>query len=208
MFRNFLPREVSFFDFFEKHIALTIEGCRELVALTNDGDEIPAFAERIKAIEHKTDGITHECIEALHRTFITPMDRSDIHRLIRRLDDIIDFVDAAAIRIKLYDLKEIRHEAQKQAEILVQATVEIGEALKLLRNMNNAEKIKERCIAISTLENKCDVVLHEALVRLFREETDPILIIKWKEIFERLEKAADRCEDVANIIEGVMIEAS
>ncbi|MEI7632675.1 MAG: DUF47 family protein [bacterium] len=208
MFRSFLPRETNFFDYFEQHISLTIEGCKELLELVSNGADVSTRSDRIKEIEHKTDDITHTCIDALHKTFITPIDRGDIHRLIRRLDDIIDAVDAAAMRIKLYEITRMRSEARDVANVLVRATREIGEALKYLRDMKNAREIEEKCIMIYQLENDGDVILRAALVRLFKESSDPIEVIKWKEILELLEKAVDRCEDVANIIQGVVIEAS
>lgn len=208
MFRNFLPKETSFFDYFEQHGALAIQACQELYELASNNGDIAARAARIKEIEKQADAVTHRCIEALHKTFITPMDRSDIHSLIKRLDDIIDSIEAATSRIVLYGLTEMRSEAKELALVLVRATTEIEEALKCLRNINkDGETIQQRCIAIYQLENDGDAVLRAALVRLFREQ-DAVLIIKWKEIFERLEKATDRCEAVANIIQGVVIEAS
>jgi predicted phosphate transport protein (TIGR00153 family) len=208
LFKGILPHDVSFFDYFEQHIALTIEGCKEFLALTSNDADIPARVSRIRDIEHETDEITHRCIESLHKTFITPFDRSDIHNLIKRLDDIMDTVDAAASRITLYEVKEIRPEAKALAEVLVRATGEIEQALKNLRNLKHAQAIKDRCIAIHNLENQADDISRAALGRLFKEENQPLLIIKWKEIFQRLERATDRCEDVANIIEGVLLEAT
>jgi predicted phosphate transport protein (TIGR00153 family) len=208
MLKRLLPKEYGFFDFFEQHNALTIQGCRELLVLMSNEANVKAQAARIKQIEHETDVITHRCIEALHKTFITPMDRQDIHRLIKRLDDVIDSVDAAASRIVLYEIEDIRSEAKELSELLVRATSEIQQALKHLRDTKNATAINERCIAIYQLENDADVILRSALVRLFKEVSDAALLIKWKEIFEHLEKATDRCEDVANIIQGVVIEAS
>lgn len=208
MFRRLLPREIGFFDYFDQHITLTIQGCRELQVMTSEERNILAQAARIKQIEHESDVVTHRCIEALHKTFITPMDRQDIHRLIKRLDDIIDSVDSAASRIVLYEIDHIRAEAKELAKILAQATSEVQQALKNLRNIKNAKAIDERCIAVYQLENDADVILRSALVKLFKEVENPVLVIKWKEIFEHLEKAMDRCEDVANIIQGIVIEAS
>jgi len=208
MFRRFLPKETGFFDFFDQHIDLTIKGCKDLVTLLSGEANVLSQAARIKQVEHDTDNITHRCIEALHKTFITPIDRQDIHLLIKRLDDIIDSVDTAASRIVLYEIVDMRYEAKDLASLLVRATTEIGQALKNLRNTKKAEAINEKCIAIYQLENDADVILRGALARLFKEETEAALIIKWKEIYEHLEKASDRCEDVANIIQGVLIEAS
>ncbi len=158
-------------------------------------------------MEHQTDEITHRCIEALHKTFITPIERTDIQHLIKRLDDIIDCIDGAASRIAMYDLDFVRPEAVEMAHVLLQATREIELALKALRDKKNVDFIRQQCIKIYDLENKGDEIQRKAILRLFKEG-EPILIIKWKEIFERLEMAVDRCEDVGNIIEGVVIASS
>lgn len=208
MLRRLLPKKTNFFDFFDRHIELTVRGCQELLELAKTGNDIEKRVERIKEIEHSADRITHECIEALHETFITPIERGDIHRLIRRLDDIIDAVDAAVLRLRLYEVKELRQEMVMAAELLVKATGEIGKALKLMHSPDNIEAVKACCVTIYGYENEADVVLRKALARLFNEEPNPITVIKWKEIFEILELASDRCEDVANIIQGITIEAS
>jgi uncharacterized protein Yka (UPF0111/DUF47 family) len=206
MLKHFLPKEHCFFDHFEDHIRLAVETCREFLAITNGGD-IAMGVKKIEIMEHKTDEITHRCIEALHKTFITPMERTDIQKLIQRLDDIVDFIDGTATRFILYDIKEIRSETRDLADVLILATEEIEKALKKLRHAKSFDSIRENLIAVYDLENRGDEILRSALMRLFKEN-DPILIIKWKEIFERLEKAVDRCEDVANIIEGVVISSS
>ncbi len=208
MFGRLLPKTTCFFDFFEQHIALTIQGAEELLALAEDGADRQARIARIKDLEHQTDAVTHQCIEALHRTFITPLDRGDIHRLIKRLDDIIDCMDAAVMRIGLYEIGDIRAEVREIAQVLVRATSEVGLAIAQMRKAVNSPEIQKHCVAVYHHENEGDTVLRAALARLFREERDPIMVIKWKEIFETLERAVDRCEDVANILQGVMIEAS
>ena len=206
MFRGLLPRESSFFDFFERHAALTVEGAKEFLSLVTTGANIGAKVRRIKEIEHETDVITHHCVEALHKTFITPIERDDIHRLITRMDDIMDFIEAAAERIGLYEIKDMTPEVKDLADVLVRAAQEVEGAMKGLRNMKNADAIIKKCIDINRLENDADAILRNATARLFREEKDPVTIIKWKEIYEHLENASDRCEDVANIIEGVVLE--
>jgi predicted phosphate transport protein (TIGR00153 family) len=205
MFGRLLPRDTSFFDFFERHIALTVEGAREFHALV-DGGNVPAKAKRIKEIEHETDVITHQCVEALHKTFITPIERDDIHRLITKMDDIMDFVEAASERLSLYEIVEIRAEAKELAAVIVKSAQELAVALKGLRDLKHSQVVLDKCVDINRLENEADTILRSALARLFREEKDPITIIKWKEIFDLLETATDKCEDVANIIEGVVLE--
>jgi len=206
MFGRLLPRETSFFDFFERHAALTVEGAKEFMSLASTGANIAAKAKRIKEIEHETDVITHHCVEALHKTFITPIERDDIHRLITRMDDIMDYVEAASERIALYEIRTMTPETKALAEVLVRATEEVERALRGLRDMRHAERIIKSCIDINRMENEADEILRSAVARLFKEERDPITVIKWKEIYENLENATDRCEDVANIIEGVVLE--
>ncbi|HBF34241.1 TPA: DUF47 domain-containing protein [Candidatus Sumerlaeota bacterium] len=209
MFKRLLPKETSFFDHFERHIALTMQACQEMLALTSDGSTLATRAENIANLERQADEVTHQCIEALHRTFITPIDREYIHRLVKRLDDIIDSVYDAASHIQLYEVHSIRPEAREMVEILVHATKEIQEALVRMRDLRNAEAINDKCIEIYQFENDADQIMRKALARLFKEESDrPIEVIKWKEIFEHLEKACDRCEDVANVIQTIVIEAS
>jgi uncharacterized protein Yka (UPF0111/DUF47 family) len=145
-------------------------------------------------------------VEALHKTFITPIERDDIYRLIGKMDDIMDYVEAAAERIALYKLTVMTADVKDLADVLVRATKELEAAIKLLRDMGNAEAISKKCIDINRLENESDSILRAAVARLFDEEQDTRLIIKWKEIYENLENATDRCEDVANIIEGVVLE--
>ena len=206
MFRGLLPRETSFFDFFERHAALTVEGAEEFVSLVKSGGNTGVKVKRIKEIEHETDVITHHCVEALHKTFITPIERDDIHRLITRMDDIMDFIEAAAERIGLYEIRAMTPEVKELADVLLRACQEVQSAMKRLRNLRQPEAIFKNCIDINRLENDADAILRNAVARLFREEKDPITVIKWKEIYEHLENATDRCEDVANIIEGVVLE--
>jgi len=206
MFGRFLPRETSFFDFFEQHAGLTIEGTKEFLSMVTTGANIATKCRRISDIEHETDTITHRCVEALHKTFITPIDRDAIQRLITRMDDIMDYVEAAAERLDLYELTVMTPEIRDLADVLVRAVEEMGVALEGLRDMKNADAVFKKCIDINRLENEADSILRRAVAKLFKEEKDPITVIKWKEIYENLENATDRCEDVANIIEGVVLE--
>jgi hypothetical protein len=206
MFGRFLPKETSFFDFFEEHAALTVDGTKEFVSMVTSSANIDAKARRIKEIEHETDVITHRCVEALHKTLITPLDPDQIHRLITRMDDVMDFVEAAAERVALYRLSEMTPEVKDLADVLYRAAQEMFEACRLMRNLKEPQTILRKCVDINRLENEADAILRRAVARLFDEEKDPITIIKWKEIYEALESASDRCEDVANIIEGVVLE--
>jgi len=206
MFGKFLPRETSFFDFFEQHAALTADGINEFLLMVEPGANIVSKAKRVKEIEHETDVVTHKCVEALHRTFITPIERDDIYQLITRMDDIIDNVEASAERIVLYDITVMRPEVRDFGNVLVRCMDQLQKALRGLRSMKNAEPILQNCVVINQLENEADAILRAALARIFKEEKDALTIIKWKEVFEYLETASDRCEDVAQIIEGVVLE--
>jgi hypothetical protein len=208
MFGRLLPRETSFFDFFEEHAALTIEGTKEFLSMVTTGANIPAKCRRISDIEHETDTITHRCVEALHKTFITPIDRDQIHRLITRMDDIMDYVEAAAERIELYELTTMTADVRDLADALHRAAQQVEGAVRGLRTLKEPHATLKLCIDINRLENETDAILRRSVARLFKDEKDPILVIKWKEIYENLESAADRCEDVANIIEGVILEHS
>jgi predicted phosphate transport protein (TIGR00153 family) len=205
---RFLPRDESFFDHFEMQGRKTVEGCRALVAMVGAPTNVAAQAKAISDIEHECDQITHNVVAQLHRTFITPLDRNDIYRLITKMDDVMDFVEAAAERLALYDVKEMTPESVGLAKVLLESAERVLEAVAGFRDLKHPQLILEKCVEINRLENVADAQLREALARLFREERDPITIMKWKEIYELLETATDRCEDVANIIEGVVLENS
>jgi uncharacterized protein len=206
MFGRLLPKETSFYDFFEEHAQLTVTGTAEFVSLVSSSANIDAKAKRIKEIEHETDVITHRCVEALHRSFITPIERDDIYRLITRMDDVMDYVEAGAERLALYEITEMTPEVRDMADTLCRAAKDVEEALRGLRDLKNPKKILAKCVDINRLENEADAILRRALARMFKTERDPIMIIKWKEVYEHLESATDRCEDVANIIEGVVLD--
>ncbi|HEY1553144.1 MAG TPA: DUF47 family protein, partial [Kofleriaceae bacterium] len=199
-------RETSFFDFFEQHAALTIEGTKEFLSMVTTGANVAAKCRRISDIEHETDTITHRCVEALHKTFITPIDRDSIHRLITRMDDIMDYVEAAAERIELYEIQSMTSDVRDMSDVLHRSAQQVELAVRGLRTLKDTQQTLKLCIDINRLENECDAILRRSVARLFKEEKDPIMVIKWKEIYENLENASDRCEDVANIIEGVILE--
>ena len=203
-----LPREESFFDHFEEQGRKTVEGCRLLVEMSEDLSSVVEKAKAIKVLESECDSITHRVVESLHKTFITPLDRNDIYRLITKMDDIMDFVEAATERLSLYDIRQTTKEMGDLSRVLLKSTERILEALTGLRNLKNPQVVLEKCIEINRLENEADALLRGTLAQLFRQEKDPITIIKWKEVYELLETATDKCEDVANIIEGIVLENS
>ena len=203
---SLIPQELAFFDLFEKAAANAQRGCEELVAFLEKFDDLPERAKRIKDIEHAGDEITHEVIERLNKTFITPLDREDIHELACRLDDIIDLIDTAVTRIVLYKIEKPIDDAKLLAQCLVHATRVIVEMLPLMRKMKDSDQIRQMCRDVHTQENEGDRIEQHALAALFEVGNDPLFVMKWKNVIEELEEATDRCEDVANVIEGIVLK--
>jgi predicted phosphate transport protein (TIGR00153 family) len=160
-------------------------------------------ADEIKEVEHKCDFLTHEIIQRLNRTFVTPIDREDIHALARSLDDVMDAIDASASLIRLYRLESVRFGAREQARIISACTRELHLALE---GLEKSKGVAAHSIEINRLENEADRLHQQAVSRLFDDERDPIVVMKWKETLDFLEDATDRCEDVANVLEGVMVK--
>ena len=206
MFEKLMPKEIAFFDYFERMAAKIIEGCTAVLELLEDCTNVAEKARRIKVIEHEGDLITHQCIEMLHKTFITPFDRDSIHRLITKMDDILDLAEAVSDRVSVYEMSSPTDEARQLARVLVFSVEEVSKAVRGLRNMKNADSILAQCVEINRLENEADTLLRVAVGKLFRTERDPLMVMKWKELYEGLEEATDRCEDVANLVEGIVLE--
>jgi len=206
MLRRLLPREEDFFGLFDRHAALAVEGAREMQRLLQGGQNTRVLAARIKEVEHECDVLTHACVERLHKTFITPFDREDIHRLITRMDDVMDYIEEAAVSVMLYELVDMTAPARELADVLVRSTEAVAIAVGGLKNVKQSEGILKACIEVNRLENEGDEILRNGLASLFREAGDPLLVMKWKAVYDALETATDRCEDVANIIEGVVLE--
>jgi uncharacterized protein len=206
MFAGLMPKEGRFFDLFTELSECLVQGTMEFRELVKNLGEAERRVRSIKDIEHKGDDITHRTMKLLHETFITPMDREDIHTLVSRMDDILDFTDAAAQRILLFDLDEIPKEGQDLAEICVQSATLVKSAVAGLKDLKNPEEVNKICVEINRLENDADHALRSGLARLFKEEPDIRKLIKLKEIYELLETVTDRCEDVANVIDGIVLE--
>jgi uncharacterized protein len=207
MLASLFPRGgTEFFDCFDRHAAKTLEAARLLRDMLSDPKDAEQDAGRIKSIEHEGDQITHRAIEMLHQTFLTPIDRGDIHELVSRLDDILDLIDSTAERVWLYQLREREPDVLSLASVLVNAVTEVQKALKQLRNLKDRDGMIRACMEINRYENEGDQLIRKAVARLFNEERDAVRVMKWKEIFDYLEDAVDRCEDVANVLEGVALE--
>jgi predicted phosphate transport protein (TIGR00153 family) len=206
MFGRLLPREEKFFDLFRQAADLIVDGAKEFRAMLSDLKDIETRAKNIKNIEHRADEVTHRTVELLHKTFITPLDREDIHQLISRMDDILDHIEAASERMYLYDIRVAPPEAIALADICIKSAEDIRHAVNHLENLKNPAEIIKHCVEVNRLENEADHILRSAMAKLFRDEPDTRQLIKLKEIFELLETVTDRCEDVANIVEGIVLE--
>ena len=203
---NLLPKEQVFFDLFEK-AAANAHACTEaLVEFLERFDDLGGRARRIKDLEHVGDELTHETIERLNQTFITPLDREDIHELAGRVDDVLDLVDTAVDRIVLFKIDKPIPPSKELAQCLVRATALIREMMPLLRNMKDADVVRQKVREVHRLESEADRIERLALASLFENGADPKYIIKWMSIIETLETATDRCEDVANVIEGIVLK--
>ena len=201
-----LPREGKFFDFFNEHASLAAQAAVELAALLADLSQLERRSRAIEKLEKQADQITHHTIQLLHQTFITPLDRDDTLRLINTLDDTLDLMEDTATCIFLYDVKAVTPDAQKLAEVCTNCTGKVKEAIAKLESMDNADAILKLCGDIDRLESEADFVFRSALAKLFREEADAKQILRLKEVYQLLESVTDKCEDVANIIEGIVLE--
>jgi predicted phosphate transport protein (TIGR00153 family) len=203
---SLVPKEQVFFDLFEQAAKNVHDGALALAELLENFRDTAEKAKRIKDIEHAGDKITHTTIEKLNKTFITPLEREDIHELICRLDDILDLIDTATSRMVLYKIDKPTEDAKALGKVLVHATKIITELVPQLRNLKHTDALIQQCIAIHTQENEGDRIEQHALAALFENGHDPVLIIKWKDIYEDLESATDKCEDVANVVEGIVLK--
>jgi predicted phosphate transport protein (TIGR00153 family) len=205
LLQRLMPQEEGFLHLFAKQAENIHVGAEALVKMLTHYTGVPEQVQIIKAIEHEGDEIAHNLLTKLNQTFITPFDREDIHELCNQLDDIIDLIDAAASRFVLYRVDTIREGTIDLVKVLVSATVEVTAAVK---SLDSPEKALRHCIEINRYENESDRLCRTLIAQLFDEEKDSVQIIKWKEIFEVIETAVDKCEDVANVIEGVIIKSA
>jgi predicted phosphate transport protein (TIGR00153 family) len=209
MLARLLPREGRFFDLFNQHADRIVDGAHHLVHLMEHYSD-PVLREReiqaIDEIENSGDKVTRETVALLHKTFITPFDRDDVHKLITRMDDILDLTQDVAESVMLYNIQTMTTEAVQLASLAQMCCERVRSAVNLLSDMTNAGAILKLCIEIDRLESDADRVMRSAMSKLFHEEPDVRQLIKLKAIYELLESLTDRCEDVANIIEGVVLE--
>lgn len=206
MLRRLLPKKLEFFTLFSQSAEFCVKGALLLKTMFGDLERAEGHAASIHAIEHAADDVFQQTMELLHSSFITPIERGDVHRIASQLDDIIDHIEATAQKAWLYGIQSVRDEALEMAAHLVDATRATKAIVDALAVRASAERVGELCRAVKQVEKQNDRLLRGATARLFQEEQDPKKLIKWKEIFDNLEDAIDRCEDVANVIEGVALE--
>lgn len=202
---RFFPKEIDFFEIFDKAGTNLTKATNLLVELMQDFSKLEAKAKEIYDLEQEGDLLTHDIMRKLNKTFITPIDREDIHTLASRMDDIIDLIWSGVDRMVVFRITEPTREMIEIAKDLRFTTEVIQKTIKELK-CKNYSHVQEHCIEINRLENKIDRIFRDALGRLFDDIKDPLLIIKWKEIYELFEDAADRCEDVANVLESILLK--
>jgi len=207
MFRfPFIPREQKFFDLFEGSARNMVKAAQELKGLVDTWENVEGRVGKIAQMETEGDTITHQIMAQLNRTFVTPFDREDIALLAHSLDDVMDFIDAAADAMLIYKIDHSTPRAKELADIIVQAAAEVERAIPQLRHRAELRKVLPRCVEINRLENVADEVFRSAMAELFSDTTDMAQVIKWREIYEHMESATDRCEDVSNVLEGVALK--
>ena len=204
-----MPQERQFFAFFNQHAALVVQGATQLVELLanyTDNGRRDDYIARIQAIEREADTVTHQTVALLHNTFVTPFDREQINRLIQRMDDILDLIQDTAESLLLYDVHKLTAEVRHLANLMQLSCAKVQEAVTQLHSMDNGPTILKVCQEIDALETDADRVMRASISRLFREEQDVRQLIKLKAVYELIELATDKCQDVALVIEGVVLE--
>ena len=200
------PRDTKFYDLFEESAANLVIAAEKLVDLFDNYEDVEAKAKQLKALEHQGDTITHEIIQRVNRTFVTPIDREDIALLAHTLDSVMDFIEAAGRTAFLYRIAQPTERARQLASIVAKMTYALNEVLPCLRHRNQFKRILEQCVEINSLENEADDVHHAAMAELFDSSKDASEIIKLRELYQHMEDATDQGEDVANILEGIVLK--
>ncbi|MBI4676465.1 MAG: DUF47 domain-containing protein [Elusimicrobia bacterium] len=203
---NLIPKEEKFFELFETQASHNVEAAKVFKDLVlNWSLQSPAF-DRLRDIEHEADITAHEIIDKLNRTFVTPFDREDIHKLASEMDDVVDILQSLSFRMQLYGVERTTEDLVAMADTVHQSVECIRRAVGHLNDLSHTRRILDYCIEINRLENAGDNFLALAMTKLFKGKPDPLEVIKWKEIYEVVEEAIDRCEDVANVIEGIVVK--
>lgn len=199
-----IPKDEKYFELFKDLARNIVEGARLFKEMLDDFNDPVASQKQIKQIEHNGDILTHDIVKKLNKSFVTPFDREDIYALSSALDDILDLIDSCSQRFVMYNVDKPTPTAQEMAFLILKSCQTLESAISMLGG--NLEQINRYCVEVNSLENEADRVCREAISRLFDEEKDPIQLIKWKEIYETLERACDKCEDAVNILESVVLK--
>lgn len=203
---RFFPKTHDFFGYFEKSIQNTVDGAKTLCTMIADKERRAELAIELKECEHRGDKITHEVIDLLRETFLTPFDRGDMYTLMVKLDDILDIIWYVGNRMTRYNVERMPKEVAKMANIVMRSSQELSKAVAGLSNMKNSQKVLNHCVEINRLENEADEEVNHVIEELFSGAWNPMDVIKLKELVENLEACADKCEDVANVIEGIILK--
>ena len=203
---SFLPKEEKFFGLFEDDAQNVVKAAQALKDMVDTWENVGGKVAEITELEHQGDTITHQVMAQLNSTFVTPFDREDITQLAHSLDDVVDFIHAAADAMYIYKVTRPSQKAKELAGIIVQAVAEVARAMPHLRHRAELKQVFERCVEINRLENMADRVFRSAMAELFDDSANIADVIKWREIYEQMESATDRCEDVANVLEGVALK--
>jgi len=203
---SFIPRQEKFFDLFQESAQNMVKTAQVLKEMVDDWEDVEKRVDEILELEHRGDTITHQIMAQLHRTFVTPFDREDIASLASAMDDVVDFIQAAADTMLMYKVDRPGQRARELASVILEATIEVEKAMHQLHDHTRLKQVLPGCVEINRLENMADRVFRSALAELFDDTTDIANIIKWREIYEQMESATDRCEDVANVLEGVALK--
>ncbi len=203
---SLLPRNPKFFDYFDRDTEVLVRTAESFCRFLESSGDPKEDSKKLKELEHEADRITHEAMELLHRSFITPLERGDLRRLILALDEVVDYLDDAARRIALYEVGAILPEVCAMGKVVVDLARAVQTAVHDLRNLRKKNRVLEHCIEIQRLENLGDHLHHIALASIFKTGMDPMMVMKWKEIVDLIELAMDAAEEVAHVIEGIVLE--
>jgi predicted phosphate transport protein (TIGR00153 family) len=202
-------RDGVFYDAFDQQAQCLVDAAKLLSQIFAHIEEAGDLAQRIRDLEHKGDKITHDTIARLHKTWITPLDSSDIRNLISALDDVLDLTEAVSERVVLFEIESSQEDARLLSQVLVRSSEAVARAIHLLPTLKRSQEILDCCVEINRLENEADRTYRHALAMLYQANaapTHPLEVLKWRDIYDNLEAATDRCEDIANILEGVVLE--
>ncbi len=206
MFFKFFPKNCNFFELFEKQVGYAVKAAQFFREVVPQGRITDMTLSKVKAIEHEGDEVAHTIIDQLNKTFITPFDREDIYALTMEVDNIIDMINSIVSRLRIYNICEVDHNLVEFAEVIDESVQAVARAISGMRNLKNAPAVAEACVEVNRLENVGDTMRDRILAELFNNHTDPITVIKWKDIYQDAETVLDVCEDVALIVNSILVK--